>query len=127
MLTGAGKDCKAGSGDEVDHIRDGCGDRKVGGAGQRGCETGQEHVQYGLLHVSVHSGGRTSQDHTRPLYTGGVLRGGGHQAVPHRLWLRTTRTLGILTCMHTALKSVHTLPILNMVNLFCIGQSRKFQ
>ena len=92
MLTGTGKDCQAGSGDEVDHIRDGCGDREVGGAGQRGRETGQEHVQYGLLHVPVHAGGGPSQDHTRPLYPGRVLRGGGHEAVPHRVRLRTTRT-----------------------------------
>ena len=48
---------------------------------QRHCETREEHVVDGLLHVSVHAGRGRVEDHPGPLHSGGILRRGGQQIV----------------------------------------------
>ena len=57
----------------------------MGRAGQRGRATREEHVEYGILDVPVHTGRGTSEDNAGPLHTGRVLRRGRNKALPHRL------------------------------------------
>ncbi len=78
---GAGPDSQARTGDETHHVRDGRGDGEMGRTGQRNCTAGQEHVQHGILHVSVHTWRGPPENYPGSLHPGRVLQRGGRETL----------------------------------------------